>query len=148
MTQTITRSVVSCDHHVDIVPNAMAALWRPSMLKEFWDVVQTVGTWSGAAIMRDRSGVCLSLNGVRLGHLNWNGRLVLPFGPEIRDELVAPRTANLDPDPADIGRSIFHVQTAADVNRALFLFRFAYLIADSKQDTCTMVAAQQPLAQL
>jgi len=149
MTHTITRSDFSRDRRVDILPNAMAALWsRTSMLKEFWDVVQAVGTWSGAAITRDRRGLCLMLNGVKLGHLDWDGRLVLPFGPKMRDELVAPRTANLDPDPADTGRSIFDIRTAADVNRALSLLRFAYLIADSKQDTCTRVASQQPLTQL
>lgn len=118
------------------------------MLKEFWDVVQVVGTWSGAVITRDRCGLCLMLNGVKLGHLDWDGRLVLPFGPEMRDGLVAPRTANLDPDPADAGVSIFDVRTAGDVNRALWLLRFSYLIADSKAGTCKMVAAQQPLTQL
>lgn len=110
--------------------------------------MQTVGTWSGAVITRDRRGLCLTVNGVKLGHLNWDGRLVLPFGPEMRDELVAPTTANLDLDPADTSRSIFDVQTAADVDRALWLLRFAYLIADPKKDTCAMVAAQEPLTQL
>ena len=149
MTQTITRSVVSRDHRVHILPDAMAVLWsRTSMLKEFWDIVQAVGTWSGAVITRDRRGLCLTVSGVKLGHLDWDGGLVLPFGPEMRDELVAPTTANLDPDPADTSRSIFDVRTAADVNRALWLLRFAYLIADSKDDICAMVAAQEPTTQL
>ncbi len=115
------------------------------MLKEFWDVVQAVGIWPGAAATRDRRGLCLTLNGVKLGHLDWGGRLVLPFGPEMRDELPVRRMADLCHDPADAGRSIFDVRTAADVSRALWLLRFAYLIADSTEDTCANVAAQEPL---
>ena len=118
------------------------------MLKEFWDVVQTVGTWSGTAITRDRRGLCLMLNGMTLGHLDWDGRLVLPFGSEMRDELAAPETAKLDPDPADASRSIFSIRTAADVNRALWLLRSAYLIADPKRNFCASVAAQEPGIQL
>jgi len=111
------------------------------MLKEFWDVVQTVGMWSGTAIMRDRRGLCLMLNDMKLGHLDWDGRLVLPFGPEMRDELAAPETVKLDPDPADPSRSIFNIRTAGDINRALWLLRSAYLIAEPKQDICPNIAA-------
>jgi hypothetical protein len=118
------------------------------MLKEFWDVVQTVGTWSDTAITRDRRGLCLMLNDVKIGHLEWDGRLVLPFGPEMRDELAIPGTGDLDPDPTDASRSIFNIRTAADVNRALWLLRSAYLIADSKRDPCARVASQEPLLQL
>jgi len=118
------------------------------MLKEFWEIVQTVGSWSGTAITRDRRGLCLMLNGVKLGHLDWDGRLVLPFGPEMRDELAIPGTARLDPDPTDASRSIFIVRTPDDVNRALWLLRSAYLIADSKKDTCAMFASEGSLPQL
>ena len=119
MTHICTRSIVSRDYRAGMLPHAMAALWsRTSMLKEFWDVVQTVGTWPGAAITRDRRGLCLTVNGVKLGHLDWDGRLVLPFGPEMRDELAIPGTARLDPDPTDASRSIFIVRTPDDVNRA------------------------------
>lgn len=145
MTLTMTRSVVSPDHRVDILPNAMASLWsRTSMLREFWDVVQAVGTWPGAVITRDRRGLCLTLNGVKLGHLDWDGRLVLPFGPEMRDELVAEKMANRDPDQAQMECAILEVRTADDVHRALWLLRFAYLIEDAKRDACANVVAQKP----
>lgn len=109
------------------------------MMKEFWDLVQAVGTWPDAAITRDRRGLCLTLNGAKLGHLDWDGRLVLPFGPEMRDELVAPRTAIRDSDQPVAGRSTFDIRTAADVNHALSLLRFAYLIGASKVDACACV---------
>ena len=117
------------------------------MLKEFWDVVQAVGTWPGAAITRDRRGLCLRLNTVTLGHLDWDGRLVLPFAPLMRDEIVAGRMATRDPEQADTGYATFEVRTAKDVDRALSLLRFAYLTADAKHDLCASVAAQEPVTQ-
>jgi hypothetical protein len=145
MTHTMTRSVVFPDHRVDILPNAMASLWsRTSMLKEFWDVVQAVGTWPGAVITRDRRGLCLTLNGVKLGHLDWDGRLVLPFGPEMRNELVAEKIANRGPEQADMEYATLDVRTADDVHRGLWLLRFAYLIEDAKRDACASVTARQP----
>jgi len=142
---TITRSVVPRDHRVDILPNAMAALWgRTSLSKEFWDLVQAVGTWPGAAITRDRRGLCLTLDGVKLGHLDWDGRLVLPFGPETQNQLVAEKMADRDPGQADKKYAILDVRTADDVHRALWLLRFAYLVEDAKQDTCVSVAAWEP----
>jgi len=144
MTHTITRSAVSRNHRVDILPNAMAALWsRTSLLKEFWDVVQAVGTWPGAAISRDRRGLCLAVNGVKLGHLDWDGRLVLSFGPEMRNQLVAEKMANRHLGQADREYAILDVRTADDVRRALWLLRFAYLIQDAKQDACASVAARE-----
>ena len=144
MTHTIPRSVIPCDHRVDILPNAMAALWsRTSMLKEFWDVVQAVGTWPGAAITRDRRGLCLAVNGVKLGHLDWDGRLVLSFGPEMRNQLVAEKMANRYPGPADREYAILDARTGDDVHRALWLLRFAYLIQDAKQDAGASVTARE-----
>jgi hypothetical protein len=149
MTHTSTRSVVSRDRRVDILPKAMAELWsRTSMLKEFWDVVQTVGNWPGAAITRDRHGLCLTLNAVNVGHLDWDGRLVLPFGPEMRNQLVNEKMAHRDPDRTDMEYAIVDVRTADDVRRALWLLRFAYLVGDSRRDVCTCVAAREPVTQL
>jgi len=127
----------------------MASLWsRSSLMKEFWDVVQAVGTWPGAAITRDRNGLCLTLNDVKLGHLDWGGRLVLSFGPEMRDKLLAEKMANRDRNQPDTGRAIVDIRTADDVDRALWLLRFAYLIEDAKRDVCASVSAKQPVAQL
>jgi hypothetical protein len=110
--------------------------------------VQTVGTWAGARITRDRGGLGLTLNGANLGHLDWDGRLVLPFKPEIRDELVAKKISHHVVDHPENGRSIFDIQNAPDVDRALLLLRFAYLIADTKQSSDAIVAAQGPSIQL
>jgi hypothetical protein len=144
MTHIMTRSAVSRDRRVDILPNAMASLWsRTSMLKEFWDVVQAVGTWPGAVITRDRRGLCLTLNGVNLGHLDWDGRLVLPFGPEMRNELVAEKMATPDPDQAEMEYATLDIRTADDVHRALWLLRFAYLSEGAKRNVCSSIAADE-----
>jgi hypothetical protein len=139
MTSTITSSV---DPHPDILPNAITALWSgTSMSKEFWDVVQEVRTWRGAAITRDRRGLCLTLNSAQLGHLDWNGRLALPFGPEMQNQLVAEKMAKRDFDQADMEHAIIDVRTTDDVHRALWLLRFAYLVQNAKRDTCASVAS-------
>ena len=149
MTHTSTHSAVSRDRRVDILPNAMAELWsRTSMLKEFWDVVQAVGAWPGAVIMRDRRGLCLTLNGVKLGHLDWDGRLVLPFGPAMRNQLVIEKMADRNPDQTGMDYAILDIRAAADVHRGLWLLRFAYLVGDARRDACAGVAVQEPVAQL
>jgi len=102
------------------------------MFKEFWNLVQAVGTWPGAAVTRDRSGVCLTVNGVKLGHLDWDGRLVLPFGPEMRNRLVVEKMAHRDYDHPDSGLAVLDIRTREDVDQALWLLRFAYLVGDSK----------------
>ncbi len=115
-------------------PAAMACLWsRTSMLKEIWDVVQEVGAWPGMQIVPDGSGLCLALalSGVTLGHVRWNGRVDLTFAPEIRDRLVAEEMASLDPDQPDACRVVLVIRTIADVDRAVWLLRLAYLNLDS-----------------
>lgn len=114
------------------------------MLKEVWDVVQEVGAWSGVAIVPDGSGLCLglALSGVMLGHVRWNGRIDLPFAPEIRDRLVAEEMASCDPDEPDASRVVFVVRTMADVDRAVWLLRLAYLNVDSNVDARANDVAQ------
>jgi hypothetical protein len=105
-----------------------AYLWsRTSLLKEVWDVVRAVRAWPGLAIASNWSGVCLALGGVSLAHVRWDGRIDLPFGPELRDRLVAEEMASHDPDTDGL---MFNVRTAADVDRAVWLLRLAYLSVD------------------
>ena len=114
-------------------PAALAFLWsRTGKLQEAWNVVLALSDWPGAAIIPDRSGLCLTLDGVRLGHLRWNGRIDLPFGPLASAQLIAEGLALRDPDEPETNRVVFDIRTAADVNRALWLFRLAYLIVGAK----------------
>jgi Family of unknown function (DUF5519) len=120
-----------------VPPLAMALpLSRTSTLKEVWDVVKTVEAWPGVTIAPDGSGLCLTLGGVTLGHLRWNGRIDLPFAPEAGNRLIAEGMASRDPDRPGTNRVVFDVRTAADVDRAVWLLRLAYLSMDSKADTC------------
>jgi hypothetical protein len=114
---------------------ALAYLWtRTPILKEVWDVVDAVGVWPGAAIAPDHNGLSLMLRGVTLGHLDWNGRLDLPFRPEVRDRLVAEEMASRDPDHPQTNGVVFVVRTSVDVDRAIWLLRLGYLIVDAKAD--------------
>jgi len=107
---------------------------RTSLLKEVWGVVQAVGAWPGVAITPDRSGLCITLRGVALGHVRWSGRIDLPFRPEVADQLVADEMVNRDPDSSDTDRIVFDVRTEADVDRAVELLRLAYLFVGGR--TC------------
>jgi hypothetical protein len=120
----------SVDHRdAAIPPSALARLWsRTSLLKEVWGVLQTVGDWPGIQISATPSGLCLSLSGVTLGQVGWNGRIDLPFEPEVAKRLFDEDLASRDPDT---DRVVFAVRTAADADRALWLFRLAYLSLDS-----------------
>jgi len=123
---------------VHVPANAMAFLWtRTDMLKEVWYVLQTVGSWCGAAIRPDSEGLCLTLRGVPLGHLGWHGRIDLPFGPQVQDQVLMEGMVSLDTHHPDTDQLVFDIRTAADVDRAIWLLRLAYLIEEPQSvPTC------------
>jgi hypothetical protein len=135
MKHSITQSDVSRDPHPTAPPAALAHLWsRTSKLRELACVVQAIEAWPGVTIVPDRQGLCLMHLGVMLGHLRWDGRLDLPFAPEVADRLVAERMAGRDPGRDGVGSVVFDVQTIADANHAAWLLRLAYLSVHSKVD--------------
>ena len=103
------------------------------MLKEIWDVVQAVGAWPGVTFASDRSGLCVAIRGVTLGHLGFDGRIDLPFTTQVADRLVAEQMVSRDPYT---DRVLFDVRSVADVDRAVWLLRLAYLSVDSVPDLC------------
>jgi len=116
---------------------AMAALWsRTGMLKEISEIVHSVAAWPEVRIAPSRMGLCLTLGNVTLGRLRWNGRIDLPFGPSVLRPLMAEWMVELDPNQPDSERAVFEVRGMADVDRAVWLLRFAYLIGDSTVDVC------------
>ena len=133
MKHSITQSDVTRDPHQTAPPAALARLWsRTSKLKELGCVVQAIEAWPGVAIVPDRDGLSITRQDVTLGSLRWNGRIDLPFAPEVSDRLVAERMAGRGPSRHGIGGVVFDVQTIADANHAVWLLRLAYLSADSK----------------
>src|SRR5258708_2250000 len=116
-------------------PAALGRLWSCTRkLKELWVVVQAIGAWPGISIIPDREGLNLSLHGHKLGDLRWNGRVDLPFPPEVGDRLVAEGMADHAPGLFGTGRVVFDVRTLADTNRAVWLLRLAYVSVNSKVD--------------
>src|SRR5258707_9594882 len=114
------------------------------MLRQVFDVVQVVRAWPGVTLRRDRSGVCLALGEVVLGHLRWDGRIDLPFAPETANRLVAEDMARFDPEHPDGDRVVFDLQSAADVDRAVWLLRLSYLNLDAKGQGCGDAEADLP----
>jgi hypothetical protein len=113
-----------------------ASRWScPSLPKEVWDVVHTVGRWPDLAIVPDRSGLCLSLRGVTLGHLSWDRRVDLQFGPEVRARLADEELARRDPDMGDSDGIGLVLRTEADVDHAVWLLKLAYCSVDLRLDS-------------
>jgi hypothetical protein len=116
-------------------PSAATAAWlwsRSDMLQQTWDVVQAAADLPGVVTTPHPGGLCLTLDdGAALGRLRWDGRIYLMFGPEVRNRLVAEEMARLDPDQPDADRVVFDLRSGADVDRAAWLLRLAYLYADS-----------------
>jgi hypothetical protein len=148
MKQSIARNVFRDSQAVaspasPVSPAAMGYLWsRTHMLKDVSQVLHEVADWQEVAIAPDRNGLRLSLNGVMLGQLRWNGRIEIPFAPAVRDELVAEEMAQYDPEDPDAPRVVFDVRGAEGVNRALWLLRIAYLSVNSKCDARPSDVAQ------
>jgi hypothetical protein len=131
MRNIFTDSDLSKDGAKNDLPPTMANMpfiWsRTSKVSEVWDIVRAIRLWPHVAITTDSNGLCFSVTGNSMGHLNWDGRLDLPFGPEAADELMVVETDNARPD-----RTVFRVRTDADVDSAVRLLRLAYLIVDPK----------------
>jgi Family of unknown function (DUF5519) len=119
-----------------------------NMLNEICNVLKTIRAWPGVIITPDRSGVCIALTGEKLGHLGWDGRIDLPFGAEVGKQLVADEMASRDPNRPDTNPVVFHIRAAADVDRAVWLFRLAYLVVDPKVDPCAVDALRPPNARV
>ena len=112
------------------------------MLKDIWAIVRAVEVWPGVVIEAESSGLRLTLNGSAYGHLDWSGRIDLPLKREIRDQLIAEEIIRSDLDYASADGLVLVVQTRADADRAIRLFRLAYLIAESDGSARTAAIAQ------
>ena len=125
------------------VPAAMAYVWsRTNMLKEIWEIVRVLEGWPGVRVVADANGLRLTLGDEAYGRLHWNGRIDLPLNREVRDQLVAEEIVRSDLDYASAEGVVLVVQTRADADRALRLFRLAYLIAESDGSSRTPAVAQ------
>jgi hypothetical protein len=133
---------------LDPAPAALAAqtgawLWaRTAKLQQVWDVVAAISAWPDIVIAADRDGLCLRLRGVVLGQLRWNGRIDVPFSPEMRDRLIAEGMAARDPDEIDAEGVVFAVRTTADVDHAVWLLRLAYLNLNPNARLCAKNGVQ------
>ena len=117
-------------HEKDALPASEAGMsflrTRTSKLAEVLEIAPT-GLWPNVAITVNSSGLCFSVTGHSMRHLNWDGRLDLPFAPEVADQLAAVESNKPNAD-----RAIFLVEINADVESAIRLLRLSYLIVDSK----------------
>jgi hypothetical protein len=127
-TDTVTFTEIREQDVLPAHPSRMAFLWtRTSKLTEVWDIVRATRLWPEVVILADASGLCFSVTGHSLGHLDWEGRLDLPFSPKVLHEATGSEAVNRHSN-----RAVFQIQTGADVDCAVRLLRLAYLIVDSK----------------
>jgi len=120
-----------------LLPPALAMagyLWsRTPMLKQIRGVLHAVDDWPGLVVTPDRTGLCLAVNRVTLGHVRWDVRVHVSFEPEQRDRLVAEEMASFDSNSPDDQRVALDVRSSTDIDRAVWLLRLAYLNVGAKQ---------------
>lgn len=130
MTRADSTSAVLVNRSIARLPSAMGSLWsRTSFVGELWHIVQCVGVWPGVRIIENRSGFALAVNGVTLGHLKWCGQMTIAFGPEARCAIADEKMGGDEPGWPDGDVMVLNIRSATDVDRALCLLRFAYLIS-------------------
>jgi hypothetical protein len=130
-----TASVADRLRRPILLPTSMAILWsRSSLLTEFWEIVQRFGAWPRASIAEDRKGLRFKLNGVELGRLNWGGQLRLIFGRHACHAIVAERMARVDTRHPGVDSVVLDIRDINDVDRALMLLGFSYLLLDSNHE--------------
>lgn len=113
------------------------ALWSSTGIpKEIREILHAVAAWPEVWITPSRNGVCVTLGNMTLGHLNWDGRIDLPFGPDVLRPMMAEWMVQPGRGKLDGGGAVFEVRAMGDVERAVWLLRLAYLIGDSKVDVC------------
>jgi hypothetical protein len=136
MTRADPHPGVSVNSPAVVLPITMASLWsRTNLIRELWDIVQSVAAWRGARIVESRGGLTLAVNDVNLGHLKWGGQLVLGFGLEARTAIADETIGCNEPDQwGDV--MVFNIRCASDVDRALCLLRFSYLISELDRNEC------------
>ena len=125
MNHSNARPHISCDSDQAALMGYLAS--RTALLKEVSQIVLRITAWQDVAITPDRNGLCLTLRGLKLGYLHWNGRIDVALGSELRDELVAQKMAKSHPEEPDAGVVVFDVRGGASVDRAIWLLRLAYL---------------------
>jgi hypothetical protein len=90
-------------------------------------IMATVSSWPEVEIGPHRfAGVEFRLGRRELGHLHGDSVADIPFPRAVRDELVAAGRAFPHRWAPDSGWVTLPIQTAADVDRAIELFRMAY----------------------
>ena len=135
----MTNSIAQPDVFFDPKPDLMSVPWaaigrlwsRTSQLKLTWDLVHAVGNWQHVKFMPDSSGLSISLGRITLGHLDWNGRLDLPLGPQARKRLVEEKMVVPDARYPGTECVMFLIRNDADVERAVWLLRLTHLIMES-----------------
>ncbi len=87
----------------------------------------TVGSWPDVSLGPHRfGGIEFRVGRRELGHLHGDRIADLPFPRRVRDELIAAGRARPHHVLPDSGWVTFRIETAADVDAAIELFRRSY----------------------
>jgi len=91
-------------------------------------VVTEVETWPGVATAPHQFGaVEFQLDGTEFGHIHRDGTLDVPFVRRLRNPLVAAGAVSRHRWVPDSGWVTLHVESDADIERAILLLRLSYL---------------------
>jgi hypothetical protein len=91
-------------------------------------LLHAVEAWRGVVIEPSPSGLRFVADGQTLGHLRWDGRLDVPLPAELARQIANEELATRDPNRLQRSQVVWMVRTHADVDRAVWLLRLAYLL--------------------
>jgi hypothetical protein len=116
-------------------PAHAAYIWsRTSLLQQIRQLLHATSDWPGVEIRWNRCGLQFVAGDETLGSLEWDGRLAVPFPTGLSERLIAEAMATRDPDDSGEGGVVWTVRSPADVDRAVWLLRLAFLLSTKDQE--------------
>jgi hypothetical protein len=106
------------------------------------DQIRDVVTgWPGMTAQPHRfGGTEFNLGTTEIGHMHQNGMIDIPFNSKLRAQLLTEQSAEPHHLLPETGWISFYLREAADVERAIWLFRLSYLFYATRRQTQALVA--------
>jgi hypothetical protein len=100
-----------------------------TIIRQLLEQVQAnVVTWPGIEVAPHRfGGTEFTVGNVEIGHFHRNGMIDILYSKAIRQQLIAEGKAELHHLLPDTGWISFYIRSEADVQRAIWLFRYSYV---------------------
>lgn len=99
-------------------------------------VISEVETWENITKSAHRfGGTQFNLGKIEIGHIHSNGVVDIPFSKKIKEVLIREKKASVHHYSPNSGWTSFHIRLESDVDSALWLLQFSYLLKIRDRET-------------